>query len=170
MAKFTFRLDVVLRLRETERQRRRQELAEALAADRLLEAELNRLTSETLTVKKLLAEASAPGALSIDKLLDLRRYELTLQAHQRIIEEKREKVAQEIVRRREALTQADRAVKILEKLKERRLREWQREETRRTFRAIDELANTRAAPPADAGFQAQSGEAPVVPDDLQRIE
>lgn len=150
MAKFEFRLDAVKRLREAEQARRRQELAEALTAETLLQAELARLQAEAERLRSELAAASSPGPICVDKLLDARRYELALQLQQKLLADQQAKLQAEIERRRQVLAQATTAVKVLEKLKERRLRQWQVQEIRRYYRAVDELASSRPSATAEA--------------------
>lgn len=144
MAQFRFRLQTVLRLREAERDRRRSELAEALAAEELLAAQLARIQAELEALRGHLARAAAPGSISVEKLLEGRRYELTLQAQMRLLETERTKIVAEIERRRLALTQAENNVKILEKLRDRRYAQWQRAENRRNLQSLDEQATLRA--------------------------
>jgi flagellar FliJ protein len=151
MARFHFRLDAILRLRQEERDRRRQELAAALAAEQLLATELTRLQAERLQLQHYMTQAAAPGQVPVENLLDARRYELVLAGQERHLEEQRKKLAAEIDRRRQALLQADAAVKVLEKLRERRLRQHEQEESRRLARQTDELVAMRASLPSKEG-------------------
>ncbi len=143
MAQFRFRLDAVLRLRREERDRRRQELAAALAAEQLLAAELSRVQAERLQLQQYMTQAAAPGQVPVENLLDARRYELVLAAQEKHLQEQRSKLAAEIERRRQVLVQADTAVKVLEKLRERRLTQHKQEEARRLARQADELVTMR---------------------------
>ncbi|MCS7236812.1 MAG: flagellar export protein FliJ [Thermoguttaceae bacterium] len=144
MSQFNFRLQTILRLREAERDRRRNELAEALAAERALSAQLAKLQADLEALQRELISAASPGSISVEKLLEGRRYEVTLQAQAKFLEGERAKILAEIDRRRLALTQADMAVKVLEKLRQRRLTQWESEQVRRTLRELDELASSRS--------------------------
>jgi flagellar export protein FliJ len=59
--------------------------------------------------------------------------------------QQQQQVAQEVERRRLALVEADRQVRVLEKLREKKHEEYVRQEERRDQRLMDELA-ARARP------------------------
>jgi flagellar export protein FliJ len=140
MARFRFRLETIERLRHAEREERRRALAEAHQA----EDELNRLVEDVhsqIEQTRQRRQASAlPGPTSVDRLLDAHRYALGLQAQAQGLLEKQELLAAEVARRREALVEADRQVRVMERLREihrtRRLREERKQENKR----LDEVA------------------------------
>jgi flagellar FliJ protein len=144
MAKFIFRLDAVLRLRQEERARRRQELAEAILAQQVLEAEERRIRAEKLQLQAMLTRHAAPGTVSVDALLEARRYELLLAAQEKYLTEQQARLRAEIDRRRDALARADAAVKLLEKLRQRRQTEFTRQQLRREARLYEEQLALRA--------------------------
>lgn len=116
MARFQFRLQAVLRVRLSEREQRRVELAQAFEADRLLRGQIEETTAELAGVRLNAREAASPGAVDVDRLLALQRYAWRLQAQARGLEQQHSQVEQEIERRRQALVEADRQVRMLEKL------------------------------------------------------
>jgi flagellar export protein FliJ len=145
MAKFRFRLDTLRRLREAARDGRRAALAEAYRAEELLREQQEHLGRE---LERLAAEsraAASPGRIDVDRLLDARRYELVLRAHQKQLAAQQENVAEEVERRRQALVEADREVRVLESLREKHLRRHREEEARRETKELDEAAAVRAA-------------------------
>ncbi len=82
----------------------------------------------------------SPGGVDIDRLVEAQRYELVTRAQQGKIAQQRETVAGEIERRRQALVEADREVRVLEKLRERQVEQHRREEEVREARRLDEVA------------------------------
>lgn len=140
MAAFRFRLATLLRLREAARDERRVELGEALRADRVLEDQLNEIASD---LADLLADAirtASPGRVNIDRLLTAQRYELLLRAKQQGTMKQRELLAQEIAKRQALLIEADREVRVLEKLREVHQDRHRETEEKRDQALMDEIA------------------------------
>ena len=145
MAKFTFRLATLLRLRENERDQRRAELAQAYRADEIMnqqQEELSRQRAELIATRR---GAAGPGAVDIDRLIQTQRYDLLLKTHSEQIDRQREAVAQEIERRRETLVHANRQTRILENLREKQLQRHREDENRREIKVLDEVAVMRAS-------------------------
>jgi flagellar protein FliJ len=151
MPNFHFRLATLLRLRETERDERRLELAEVQREDDILLGQLNLLHEEWDLLKKHCRKAAGPGPLDVERLREGRRYELALRAEEQRLTAERARLAEEIERRRAALAAADQEVKTLEKLRERQAARHRLEEDRRAIRQWDEIAGQQAA--AAAGRQ-----------------
>jgi len=145
MAHFSFRLQPLLELRLATRDERREDLAKAYHADRLLVEQLDRVRAELSEPQATARQAARPGTVSVDHLLNTHRYELLLGAQCGQITRQREDVQKEIQRRREALIEADREVKILERLRESKQSEFQFQEARVETRELDEVASIRAA-------------------------
>ncbi len=145
MAKFRYRLATLLRLREAVRDQRREALAEAYRVDELLSVQLARLADEIGSLSEQCRRAAGPGIVNVDRLLEAQRYELALRARQRQLHEQQRNVAEEIERRREALTEADREVRVLEKLRQRQAARHQYEENRREVKLLDEVAQRQFA-------------------------
>jgi len=145
MAKFRFRLATLLKLREATRDERRAELAQAYQADALLEQQQDRLQRELAGLVLQSRKVAGPGTLDVDQLLQTQRYELFLRARQSQLADQRGTVAEEIERRRQILVEADREVRVLEKLRQRQLERHREEEGRREMKILDEVAGLRAS-------------------------
>jgi flagellar FliJ protein len=143
MATFKFRLQPLVQLREADRDRCREQLAAAYRAEQILVERAAALRQELKTTEQVSRTRSQPGRIEVDTLLHTHRYELILAAQLRQLASQQQKVAQEIERRRLLLVEADRELRMLEKLRERHAQEFQREEERRLTRELDEIAQRR---------------------------
>jgi len=121
MAKFKFRLATLLRLREFARDERRSELARAYRADEIIAGE------EQLLMRDL-----------------ARRYELVLTAQKQHVHQQRQAVRAEIEKRRRALVEANRGVRVLEELREKQRRRHRGNEQRLEIKQLDEVAQQRS--------------------------
>jgi len=137
---FRFRLETLLRLRIAERQERRAELAKALRAEEMLRAEQGRLAAEQSNVAERARALKAPGAANVDALLSTHRYEMVLAAKSRQLAQQMMQVAAETERRRQVLVEADRQVRVLEKLRERQAAAAKAEAERLEVLQLDEMA------------------------------
>jgi flagellar export protein FliJ len=144
MAKFTFRMATLLRLREAARDQRRAELAQAYRADELLQEQQQHAAREFEGLRDLQRRTAGPGRVNVDWLIESQRYELALRAQQRQLQRQRDALAGEIERRRLALVEANREVRSLELLRERQLEAHRHEESRRDIKRLDEIAQQRA--------------------------
>ena len=140
MAHFTFRLAAVLRLRESQRDECRASLAEAYRVDDVLRQQIDRIARELELLKEFCRLKVSPGTVDIDPLVEAQRYELVARGQQRHIASQRETVAGEIERRRQALIEADREVRVLEKLRERKHEQHAQAEGLREAKRLDEVA------------------------------
>jgi len=145
MRGFTFRLATLLRLREAARDERRSELAEAYRIDDLLKRQGDGLAEEMGRLRVQCRMAAGPGPVDVDRLVEAHRYELALRAHGQRVARQREAVAGEIGRRQQALVEANRDVRVLQKLRERQARRFRTEQDRREIKQLDEVAVQRAA-------------------------
>lgn len=143
MARFTFRLATLLRLRENDRDQRRAELAQAYHADDILRQQDEDLERERIGLLAGSREAASPGTVDIDRLIQTQRYELLLKTHQQQLRRQREAVAAEIGHRRETLVRANREARILENLREKQAERHREEEGRRETKRLDEVAVQR---------------------------
>lgn len=139
MSKFKFRLATLLRLRESARDQRRSRLAEAFQAERLVVAQRERVAAELDGLMCECREAARPGQLDLDRLLLARRYEAALRIEERDLAAKHEAIRAEIDRRREALVEANRSVRVLELLREKQQRDHLENEARLEVRLLDEV-------------------------------
>jgi flagellar export protein FliJ len=140
MSAFHFRLETLLRLRMAERDERRADLAKALRAEGLLLGELRQIEVEQLQAQAKVREQSAPGAADVDGLLRTNRYQLVLKSQRGQLESQLAQVRAELERRRLALLEADRGVRVLEKLRERQQAAFRQREERLETKTLDEVA------------------------------
>ena len=145
MARFKFRLATLLKLREAVRDERRAELAQAYRADDVLNKLLEQAQTELNALEDQCRKAAGPGTIDIDRLIEAQRYEIILKLQQRHLNEQRGRLAAEIERRRVALLAANREVRILEKLRERQLEQYNQAENRLDIKRLDEVARLQTA-------------------------
>src|SRR4029079_8295948 len=115
MPPFRFRLQTLERLREAARDACREQLAEALRIDELLLGQEEQLRTNLQLARDM--QVMKAGKVDVDRLLEAQRYEGAVLVELQHVTNQRPRVAEEIERRREALVEADREVKVLEKLK-----------------------------------------------------
>ena len=145
MVHFKFRLATLLRLREAARDQRRVELAEAYRVDEVLRQRLELVRDELDRLRELCRRAAAPGHLDVARLVESQRYELTLKSQQRELQRQLEAVGAEIQRRRLALVEASREVRVLENLREKQAVRHRQEENRQEIKRLDEVSQRRVA-------------------------
>jgi flagellar export protein FliJ len=143
MAQFVFRLQSLLKLRAAHRNRRREELADAFRVERTLLGQLEMIDDQIRQNRDVSRAAAQPGTLDVDHLLGSHRHELLLTTRQRQLQRQRDQVQAEIERRRQLLVQAERAVKILENLREKQAVQHAATEQRAEMRQLDEVALRR---------------------------
>ncbi len=115
----------------------RQQLVEAERAEDILIARISELNHELLALRDHAHTVSQPGRINVDKLLDAGRYEMLLKAERQVADEQRQAVAAEVEKRRQTLVEADREVKVLEKLREQQLARHRADESRRELKQLD---------------------------------
>lgn len=143
MTNFKFRLEPLMKLREAERDRCRESLAEAYRAEQILLDRQTAIRQQVEETRELSRRQSQPGAIEVDGLLDMHRYELGLTTELQHLVAQQGQVREEVERRREALIAADREVRVLEKLREREEDRFLHEQQRLEIREQDEIALQR---------------------------
>lgn len=137
---FRFRLQPLLRLRTAERDERHGELAKALRAADILREQREQLGSDMADNQELSRKLSLPGSGNVDGLLAAHRYESILKVQSQHLATQEAQVAGEVERRRQVLMEADRQVRMLEKLSERKRLEHSQQELRQETKQLDEVA------------------------------
>lgn len=137
---FRFRLQTVLKLRIAERDERRSELAKALRAAEILQERRKQLEEEMQENQELARQLSGPGSANIERIVQTHRYEALLKGTLAQLGVQEQQVAAEVERRRQILTEADRQVRVLEKLKDRQGEEARRMDQRQQVKELDEIA------------------------------
>jgi len=144
MTGFAFRLATLLRLRESRRDECRAALAAAYRADEALEQQWDGLGRELDALRTFRRLKVSPGSVDIERLIEAQRYEVVTRAQQRHVVQQRQTLAAEIERRRQTLVEADREVRVLEKLRQRQAQRHGREEELREAKRLDEVATQQA--------------------------
>lgn len=155
MNPYRFRLATLLKLRAQDRDQRRTEHAQALEAERILLQQKAELTREREAIQEATRLAKQPGQADVDALQEMQRYSLLLQAKLSGLEKQLAQVAAEVERRRQAVVEADRQVKTLEKLREKQIAAYDRAADAIERKELDELAL--------GGFVRATREAEAVP-------
>lgn len=140
MRPFKFRLATLLRLREAERDERRADLAKAYQAADILKQKQRDIEQEQEETRLQQLQLVGPGQASVEKILNGQRYSLILRVNLTQLAQQQAQVAAEVERRRLVLVEADRQVRILEKLSEKKFAEYQEEELKHEMRELDEQA------------------------------
>jgi flagellar FliJ protein len=143
MTKFQFRLESLMKLREGERQQRRIELAEAFHAESILRQQASQLHQDIQEVEQRSRVISSPGRIHVDRVLEAHRYKLLLKSQVMTLAQKEAQLQAEIERRRTALAIADRDVRVLEKLRDRKQAEHSAAENKLELKHLDEVAAQR---------------------------
>src|SRR5262245_7320365 len=117
---FRFRLETLLRIRIAERDQRRAELAKAIRAEELLRVEETKLEIVQAEAAERSRQLKSPGLANVDALMQTHRYEVVLAAQRRQLASQLSQVQAETNRRRLILVEADRQVRVLEKLRDRK--------------------------------------------------
>lgn len=142
MSKFKFRLETLKRLREAHRSERLVELAEALRAEEILAENSAQLAAEISELREQQRSAMVGRYLDVNRLLEAQRYELLLKARKQELSKQSILLEAEIERRRQALIEADREMRILEQLQNRRKSQHDQVIARREITQLDEAALT----------------------------
>ena len=137
---FHFRLQPLLRLRLAERDQRRAELAKAIRAEEMLRAEQQALQQTQVEAAARTRQLKSPGAADVDALVAHHRYEIVLTAQHKQLAAQIEQVEAEVERRRLAVVEADRGLRVLEKLRDRQAAAYVKEQQLREIKQFDETA------------------------------
>ena len=140
MSVFRFRLETLLKLRESDRRQRQVELAEAYRAEQVLREQMDGLAAELAGHKERVRAASAGNTVDVNELLDMNRYELILKTQSAALGQQTAQIQEEVEKRRGLVVAADREVRVLENLRERRLAAHQLAEAQREMKELDEIS------------------------------
>jgi len=142
---YRFRLKPLQKIRENVRRERQAELAKALAAEAVVREKIESIVHDIAGTKEQGRKCSQEGRINVDVLVGLRRHEAWLLAQKQEAEQKLEQVLAEVERRRLAVVEADKEVKILEKLHEKYKDNYDAEQSAKEVVEFDEIASQRAA-------------------------
>jgi flagellar FliJ protein len=143
MARFNFRLQTLRRLREIHRDEQRGRLATAYEAERILAGQRESVVAETTSLVNSQRQLMQQGSLDVNGLLTSHRYRMELEAQLRSLAAQAANLAEEVERRRQSLVEADREVRVLDKLEERKRQQHREASLRAETKVLDEVASTR---------------------------
>jgi flagellar protein FliJ len=142
---FRFRPSTLLRLRETARDESRQNLTAAQQTEDQVRAHIAALNNTLTDLRQHSADASRPGTLNVDQLLTADRYKAAIHTQLQTAHSQYRSAAIAVERCRQAVVEADRAVKTLEKLRQRQSAQHQWDENRRSTKELDEISLRKLA-------------------------
>lgn len=145
MPRFKFRLNSLLRLREQSREQAQLVLAEALRRVDDIERRQADIQHDLNDLEQHMRSSAKKTSVDVDRLLDGHRHQLSLEARMAELDRAMGEACDEVERCRLKLVDADRDVKVLEKLHEKQLAEHQRQIAYEEQKHNDETAVMRAA-------------------------
>jgi flagellar FliJ protein len=144
MRAFRFRLATLKRLREQARELAQRELGRAEQRRSEVDVQNQQVKTEFGELEIHMRKAMNRKQVDVDRVMDGHRHQLSLEAHLAELDRAMTEANQEVARCRSKLIEADREVKVLEKLHERQLAEHARQITQHEAKQLDEVATTRA--------------------------
>lgn len=140
MPRYKFRLEAVERVRAARRDQSSGALADAFRAEQVLAENRAALATEQAQLRELQRAAAVERYLDVNRLLEAQQYELVLRARQQELARQEALLSIETERRRLALVEAEREVRVLELLDERHRRAHRRRQERLDTKQLDEVA------------------------------
>jgi flagellar export protein FliJ len=156
MSKYKFRLATLQKLREARRTQERAALADAFRAEEILAGHRFALAEEQKALRRLQRSVAEGRYLDVNRMLEAQRYELVLSARAQELARQKELLAVETERRRQAVVQAERDVRVLELLDERHRRKHRIHQQRMETKQLDEAALARHARQASQPLSPQN--------------
>jgi flagellar export protein FliJ len=141
MPRYQFRLEAVQKVRAARRDQSRAALAEAFQADEVLAANRAALDAEKEALRELQRAAAAKPYLDVNRLLEAQQYELVLRARQQELARQQSLLEIETERRRLALVEAERDMRVMELLDKRHRTAHQKRQERADIKQLDEVAS-----------------------------
>jgi flagellar export protein FliJ len=135
-----FRLSSLLRVRRAERDQRQLQLGEALAERLELDARRGTLERQLDEQRSRMRAVAGTGRLDLADVAAGDRYMTDLRARLAQLAEHQQDLSLEIDRRRQALVEADRQLRVLENLHKRQQAEHRREQSLVERKLLDEAA------------------------------
>lgn len=137
---YTFRFAMLLKVRQAVRDQRRQALAEVMQAEQLLTHRLLALDEELIGLRNDATDATAPGPIVVQRVIDMGRYQESLLARRRTLKQELTELLCEVDRRQQALLAAETELKAMEKLQDRQHIIHAEHQQRLQEREMDEIA------------------------------
>jgi flagellar export protein FliJ len=140
MSKYRFHLETLRKLRVSHRDQMRARLAEAYQAEDVLAEQRMKVEAELADIKRDRGRVHVGEYMDVERLIASQRYELVLRSQSRSLVEKEALLQAETEKRRQAVVQADREVKSLNLLDDRRRAAYVRSQERQQAKELDEIA------------------------------
>ena len=138
---FRFRLQPLITIRDNVLKQKQAELAKAYEARRIVMEKREKVERDLAATKESAREMIHSGKpVSVDYLLGLRREEMFLLIDRNKCDEDLRMIDEYIERCREAVIEANKELKIVEKLKEKRKEKYDTEQARLETVQMDEIA------------------------------
>jgi flagellar export protein FliJ len=145
MKSYRFPFHTVRRIRAIHRDEQRLRLADAFRAQELLDQQQRRLRDELGELQNEQRAAMQLPEPDVNDLLAAQRYELVLRAQQQAVEKQSAMLAEEVERRRQSLVEAEREVRVIDKLDERLQAVHRANQQRADTKRLDEIAQQKVA-------------------------
>jgi len=142
MAKFRPRLTTLRKLREIRRDELQAKLAEAIQATQMLEEQIKVVGNELDELQNV-QRMAVTGSADVNSLLETQRFRAVLQAQRTNMKNQATLLNAEIERRRQAVVEADKDVRLLEKFNERERLKHLKNVQRADVKELDEIASSR---------------------------
>ena len=137
---FKFRLDSLITIRDNKLKERQQKLAEAYDARQILEEYLQEIDKQLEEGIIAVRELSQPGqTVNVEHLIGFRQQEMFLRANQEYLMEKMKMIDEEIEVRLAAVIEANKELKVVEKLKEKQHEKYLENENKAETKMMDEI-------------------------------
>ena len=145
MRAFQFRLQTLQRIREQLRDAAQRQLAEAEQRRTELQQCEQDVRGELQGLETHMRKAISKPAVDVDRVMDGHRHQISLQARLAELDQAIAKANEEVAQCRHKLVEADRDVKVLEKLHERQLEAHTKQLAAHEAKLLDEAAAIRAS-------------------------
>lgn len=139
MKRFAFRLESLLNLRRAAEDQARRAWADARRAAAVQQAAVVELQTQERLARLEQAEAQKRPELSVAEMLGHQRYQVALARRAQSARARLAELELAATKARDALVEASRATKTLEKLREKKHAEWTREFLKQEQMAIEEV-------------------------------
>jgi len=140
---FTFRLEPLITIRDNALKECQAELAKAYHARQIVEETRLKFEKDIEESIQSAREMLESGTIDVTFLLTLQDHKTYRTAQLAKIAEDLKKIDEEIERRRALVVAANKELKIVEKLKEKRYEKYLEEENKAEMKVMDEIAGNR---------------------------
>ena len=143
MPKFRFELETLRKLRQARRDELRAKLADAYRAVQIIEEQQQQVRQEIAAMQEFRRTSNEAGSSDLTSMMESQRYQSVLRSQLGTFQQQSKQLEEEVEKRRLAVVEADRAVRILDKLEERKRQQHNDELQRRESKILDEIATQR---------------------------